>query len=121
MNKLAIFVIALLAFGAYFYRDQLMPGLAANKPNQTIYTWKDEAGKTHYSSDKPAIPAHAKAADLPGISIIETDKAELDKQAKRLKEKDLPPPSDQAEKPKLPQVRNLALERMESTVDKLKK
>jgi Domain of unknown function (DUF4124) len=121
MNKLAILVIAMLAIGAYFYRDQLMPSQAANQSNQSIYTWKDQAGKTHYSSEKSAVPAHAKKANLPEISIIETDKEELDKQAKRLKEKETPQQSDDAEKPKPPQVRNLALERMESAVDKLKK
>jgi Domain of unknown function (DUF4124) len=121
MNKLAIFVVVLTAIGGYFYRDQWLPQEVKNKSGSIIYTWKDKAGKTHYSSDKSAAPANAKAADLPEISILETDKTELQKQAKRLKEKDAPVESAEAEKPKLPQVRNLALERMEQAADKLKK
>jgi Domain of unknown function (DUF4124) len=121
MNKLAIFVVVLLAIGAYFYRDQWLSPEVKNKPASVIYRWKDSAGKTHYSSDKSAAPANAKAADLPEISIVKTDKTELEKQAKRLKEKDAPVASAEAEKPKLPQVRNLALERMEKAAENLKK
>ena len=121
MNKLTVFVIVVLGAGAYFYRDQWLSPESKTKSESTIYTWKDQAGKTHYSSDKSTVPANAKAAHLPEISIIETDRAELEKQAKRLKEKDAPVDSNEAEKPKLPQVRNLALERMEKAADNLKK
>jgi hypothetical protein len=121
MNKLAIFVIVLLGIGAYFYRDQWLSTPSRNKPASTIYTWKDKAGKTHYSSDKASVPANAKAADLPEISILHTDRAEMEKQAKRLKEKEIPAETGAVEQPKLPQVRNLALERMEKAADNLKK
>lgn len=121
MNKLAVFVVVLLAIGAYFYRDQIMPAQISSKAPQKIYSWKDRDGRTHYSSDKSAAPADAKPANLPEISIIESDKAELEKQAKRLKEKETPVVSSDIEKPKLPQVRNLALERMEKAAENLKK
>ncbi len=121
MNKLAIFVVVLLAIGAYFYRDQIVPAQISSKAPQKIYSWKDKDGRTHYSSDKSVAPAGVKTADLPEISIIETDKAELEKQAKRLKEKETPVESSEFEKPKLPQVRNLALERMEKAAENLKK
>lgn len=121
MNKLLVFVVILLAIGAYFYRDQILPSQAKSKTAQTIYTWKDGNGKTHYSSDKSAVPANAKAADLPEISILETDRAELEKQAARLREKEKPADAGEIEKPKMPQVRNLALERMEKAADNLKK
>lgn len=85
MSNLALVVIALLAIGAYFYRDQL-PALTKTTAPQTIYTWKDKNGKVNYSADKAKVPAHAKAANLPGLGIIETDRAELEKQAKRLEE-----------------------------------
>ena len=119
MNKLALVVIALLAIGAYFYRDQL-PALSKTTAPQTIYTWKDKNGKVNYSADKAAAPAHAKPANLPGLSIIETDHAEMEKQAARLKEKENPPESGVEKTPKLPEVRNLALERMEKAFDKAK-
>jgi Domain of unknown function (DUF4124) len=121
MNKLAVFVIVLLAIGAYFYRDQIIPPQISSKAPQKIYSWKDKEGTTHYSSDKSAAPAGAKTANLPEISIIETDKAELEKQAKRLKEKETPVGTGDIEKPKLPQVRNLALERIEKAAENLKK
>ncbi len=121
MNKLAVFVVVLLAIGGYLYRDQIIPAQIGDKASQKIYSWKDKDGRTHYSSDKSAAPAGVKAADLPEISIIETDKAELEKQAKRLKEKDAPVESGELEKPKMPQVRNLALERMEKAAENLKK
>ncbi len=121
MNKLAIFVVVLLAIGGYFYRDQIMPSEVKARSSQTIYTWKDSSGKTHYGSDKSAMPASAKVADLPEISILETDRAELEKHAARLKEKEKPQESGEIEKPKMPQVRNLALERMEKSVENLKK
>ena len=121
MNKLLLFVIALVVVGGYFYRDQIMPSRSKAKAIQTIYTWKDSTGKTHYSSDKASAPANAKAADLPQISILETDRAELEKQAQRLKEKEKPAESAESEKPKMPQIRNLALERMEKSVANIKK
>lgn len=125
MNKFALLAIALLLAGGYFYRDQFMPSIANHAKGKSsaavIYTWKDQAGKTHYSSDKSAAPANAKAADLPEISILETDRDELEKQAQRLKEKERPPESADTEKPKLPQVRNLALEKMEKAADNMKK
>jgi hypothetical protein len=119
VNKLAMVVIALLTIGAYFYRDQL-PALTKTTAPQTIYTWKDKNGKVNYSADKATAPAHAKPADLPGLSIIETDRAEMEKQAKRLEEKEKPAESRDDTKPKLPEVRNLALERMEKTINKAK-
>ena len=119
MNKLAIVVIAALAVGAYFFRDQVL-GLAKTTASQTIYTWKDKNGKVNYRADKAAAPAHAKPATLPGVSIIETDRAELEKQAKRLEEKEKPAESTDLTKPKLPEVRNLALERMETALDTAK-
>ncbi len=121
MNKLLIVVVIMLAVGGYFYRDKFMPSQAKGNVSKPIYTWKDGAGKTHYSSDKNNLPANAKAADLPEISIIETDRVELEKQAARLKEKEKPAESGDMEKPKLPQVRNLALERMEKAAENLKK
>ncbi len=120
MNKLAIFVIVMFAIGAYFYRDQLALKLSKNNPAQIIYTWKDKDGKVHYSGNKTAAPAHTKPADLPGLSIIETDHAEMEKQATRLKEKENPPESGVDKPPKMPEVRNLALERMEKAFDKAK-
>ncbi len=116
MNKLARVVIALLAIGAYFYRDQL-PALTKTTAPETIYAWKDKNGKVNYSADKAEAPAHAKPANLPGLSIIETDRAELEKQAKRLEEKEKPAESRDDTKPKLPEIRNLALERMEKVID----
>lgn len=121
MNKLAIVVVILLVIGGYFYRDQIIPSQVKAKSSQTIYTWKDSRGKTHYSSDKSNLPKNAQAADLPEISILETDRAELEKQAARLKEKEKPVESGDVEKPKMPQVRNLALERVEKAADNLKK
>lgn len=121
MNKLAVFAVILLAAGAYFYRDHLIPSQAKNQPPQKIYTWKDTDGKTHYSGDKSGAPAHAKPADLPEIGSIETDQTALEKQAKWLKQKETAAESGDAEKPKLPQLRNLALERMEKAADNLTK
>ncbi len=121
MNKLLIVVVLLLVIGGYHYRDQFMPRQVSNNASKTIYTWKDGDGKVHYSSDKNSMPANAKAADLPEISILETDRAELEKQAARLKEKEKPAESGDTEKPKMPQVRNLALERMEKAAENLKK
>jgi Domain of unknown function (DUF4124) len=121
MNKLAVLVVVLLAIGAYIYRDRIIPTQIKADSPQKIYSWKDKDGRTHYSSDKSSAPADAKTANLPEISIIETDKAELEKQAKRLKEKDAPAESNDIVKPRLPEVRNLALERMEKAAGNLKK
>lgn len=121
MNKLAVFVIVLLAIGAYFYRDQIIPTRNSSQAPQKIYSWKDKEGKTHYSNDKSTAPAGAKSANLPEISIVETDKAELEKQAQRLREKEAPAESNDIVKPKVPQVRNLALERMEKAAENLRK
>jgi Domain of unknown function (DUF4124) len=121
MNKLALLVIVVLAIGAYLYRDRLLAVVATKNPDQPIYSWKDKDGRTHYSSDKSSAPAHAKPADLPGISILESDKDELDKQAKRLGEKEKSVEPGDVDKPKLPQVRNLALERMEKAAESIKK
>ena len=74
----------------------------------------------HYSSDKSSAPAHAKRADLPGISILESNKEEIDKQAERLRQKQKPVESGDGEKPKLPELRNLAIERMEKTAQDIK-
>ena len=121
MNKLAFLVIAMLAFGAYMYRDQWLPSSAPKNSAHDIYTWKDKNGKVHYSSDKSSLPDHAKRADLPGISIIESNREELDKQAQRLKEQEKPAVSGDSEKPKLPEMRNLSLERMEKAAERIKK
>jgi Domain of unknown function (DUF4124) len=120
MNKLALLVIVMLAIGAYIYRDKLLPSFATKDAAQTIYTWKDKDGKVHYSSDKSSAPDHAKRADLPGISILESNKEELDKQLERLHEKDKQTQSGDGEKPKSPQLRNLAIERIEKKVQDIK-
>ena len=120
MNKLAVLVVAMLAIGAYAYRDRLFHAQATKDSAQPIYTWKDKEGQVHYSSDKTSGPAHAKRADLPGISILESNKEELDKQAERLRQKEKPAESGDVEKRKPPEVRNLAIERMEKTAQDIK-
>ena len=119
MNKLAVFAVILLAAGAYFYRDHLIPSQTKNKSRQKIYTRKDQDGITHYNGDKSAAPAHAKIADLPEIGSIETDQTALEKQAKWLKQKETAAEPGDPEKPKLPQLRNLTLERMEKAAANL--
>ena len=120
-------IIVLLAVVAgvawYFYRDPINTLLGKPAPAaQKMYRWKDELGKVHYSSSKADAPRGAQPADLPEIGIMSTDKAALDKQAERLKAKEQESKSGgDLERPKLPQVRNLAIERMEKATDKLSK
>ncbi len=120
MNKLALLVIVMLSIGAFMYRDKLLPSSVTKDAAQTIYTWKDKDGKVHYSSDQSSAPDHAKRADLPGISILESNKEELDKQAERLRQKENPTESGDGEKRKPPELRNLAIERIEKKVQDIK-
>jgi Domain of unknown function (DUF4124) len=121
MNKPVLLAIVVLIIGAYVYRDRWLPMSATKESAQAIYKWKDKDGKVHYSTDKSSAPADAKSADLPGISILESDQEELAKQAERLREKDKPTPSGDVEKPKLPEMRNLAIERIEKAAEGVKK
>ena len=121
MNKFALLVAAVLVIGAYFYRDRLLAVVTEKNPDQPIYSWKDKDGRTYYSSDKLSAPAQAKPANLPEISIIESNKEELDKQAKRLANREKSPESSDTEKAKRPQVHNLALERVEKAAESIKR
>ena len=116
-----IILLAVIAGVAwYFFRDPIQAYVAQQfKPD--IYRWKDARGELHYSSDKADAPRGAKQADLPGISVLPSDRSELAKQAARLKAEEQSQQAGATEKPKLPQVRNLAIERIEQAAEKLRK
>ncbi len=119
MARKFILLAIVVGIAWYFFRDQV--SAFAGQPKQAIYRWKDDPSVVHYGSSKAAAPRGARQADLPEISVIPNDQAALEKQAAHLKAKqqsDSQPPSG-GEKPKMPQVRNLAIERMEKVAEKL--
>ena len=122
MARNIVLLAIVVAVAWYFFRDEV-GGLVSQQAKQGIYRWKDDKGIVHYSSNKADAPRGAKQAGLPEIGVMQTDRAALEKQAARLKanEQSERQPAGGVEKPKLPQVRNLAIERIEQAAEKLSK
>lgn len=128
MRKFILIAVVAAAAVGYWQKDKLL-SLVGQKPvAQTIYQWTDARGKVHFGNEAEA-GAHAKAVELKPLTVTPEFKLskemEASIQARAEDEKrraalarQAPGGAEEATaglktKPELPQVRNLALERMQ--------